>query len=207
VSAVSANIVGKIEKENPANGKPAGLNIYDTKSGTSPPYMVKVLNSTVTAKQGYIDYLETVDWSYWITGTTRYELTLKSARRLMERWFAAISSSGDTCFWVAEPFELKDGHHTHALYKSQFEIPFTAFADTWQWATGNKASLDVAGKISWTNGKNNNPDYDGLTGQLHPEKKAWHRIDLQRYDPKRKAGGYCTKYVMKSRADYDILYK
>jgi hypothetical protein len=38
----------------------------------------------------------------------------------------------------------------------------------------------------------------------------WSRIDLQKYDPRRKAGLYVSKYVLKENnsinAEYDILF-
>lgn len=149
-----------------------------------------IRNSGDATKQGYVDYLDTFDWKYFVTGTTRYELTIPSARRLMDRYFDAISSPGDVMFWVAEPFELKDGQHTHALLKCENkEGPeFQQMVDAWQWATGNKALSNANGIISW-------------------DKSKWNGIELKKYDKRRRAGSYCTKYVMKSRADYDILIK
>jgi len=146
--------------------------------------------STQTTKQGYINYLDSIDWTFFLTGTTRYSLTLKSARRLMERWYDAIPVPGSILFWVAEPFELKDGHHTHGLLKLPDEMTgergFRQLIDLWQWATGNKALGNQAGNIEW-------------------DKSGWNAINLQTYNPKRGAGGYCSKYVMKTKADYDLL--
>ncbi|MBA7553801.1 hypothetical protein ES705_46400 [subsurface metagenome] len=131
-------------------------------------------------KQAYVAYLDTFSWDFFLTGSTRYELTLKSARRLIERWYERVRLEGcTTLFWVAEPFELKDGHHLHGL----LELPncgkqyYKLMIDWWQWATGNGEGT----------------------------KEKWNALNLQTYDTKRNAGSYCSKYVMKDRSDYDIL--
>lgn len=124
-----------------------------------------------------------------MTGSTRYELTLKSSRRLAERWFNAIKKDGWLLFWVAEKFECKDGFHIHGLLSVPKEDPYTfnQLIDHWQLATGNKAlSIKDGHKIEW-------------------DKEKWNALNLKRYDKKRGAGGYCAKYVFKCNADYDLL--
>jgi len=37
------------------------------------------------------------------------------------------------------------------------------------------------------------------------DKKSWNAINLKRYNPKKGAAGYCAKYIVKKRADYDLL--
>jgi len=140
-------------------------------------------------KQGYIDWLGGLEWDFFMTGTTRYDLSLKSARRLAERYFKFIKQPGDLMFWVAEKFEVKDGHHIHTLLRhtAEDQAEYVRLINLWQCATGNKA-LNIDGQgINW-------------------DKTKWNRVDLQRYDPKRGAAGYVSKYVFKANADFDILY-
>ena len=148
--------------------------------------MTKVANRIQITKKAYSSYLQTLPWTYFITGTTRYELTLNSNRRLQERFFEALCLRGSKLFWVAEPFDLKDGCHSHSLLHIPDNIkPFDPASDflfreiinTWQWATGNKDLL----------------------------KEKWNRIQVKKFDHKRGAGGYCGKYLFKNNADYDLL--
>jgi len=150
--------------------------------------MTKVGNNFEKTKKAWIDYLEALPWTFFITGTTRYELTLKSNRRLQERFFEALCLRNSKMFWVSEPFDLKEGYHSHSLFyipdniepfNPESEFLFREIVNTWQWATGNK----------------------DLT------KENWSRIRIQKYDPKRGAGGYCGKYLFKTDADYDLLYR
>lgn len=150
-------------------------------------------------RKAVIKYLESLPWTFFLSGTTRYELTPKSNRRLIERWYngfliepcqannftpyyyAGIRTKGSKLFWVSEPFELKDGCHGHGLLYLPGYIPnesdFNRLIDHWQLVTGNKDR----------------------------SRENWNALNLKLYDPKRKAGGYCAKYIMKDSADYDIL--
>ena len=133
-----------------------------------------------------------------MTGSTRHELTMKSARRLSENWFNKISYSGDVIFWVAEPFELKDGHHIHALLKTQCH--FSDMVDLWQWATGNKANaVSETGKISWQ--KKAEMSESGIVSG------GWNAVRLENYKKEIGAGKYVMKYILKKRCDYDLLFK
>jgi hypothetical protein len=160
--------------------------------------MSKIQKSVYQSK--YVDWLSEMEWSYWCTFTTRYELTLKSARRLMER-FHAINKRSDLnvrMFWVAEKFELKDGYHTHALlYVEQLHTDmisekgcFEVLRYNYQRATGAKFSAIVDGKVTYT-------DYN--------------RCQFSKFDKRKRrgAGGYCLKYVLKEQSnkftEYDIL--
>lgn len=155
----------------------------------------KVINNSQKYKQSYIDYLQTLPWTYYFTGSTRYELTLKSNRRLMEYFYEAIKVPDSMLFHVAEKFECKDGYHGHGLlylpnkYGSldpDNKYLWRQLIDTWQLLAGNKAISNDQGKITW-------------------DKAGWASLNLKRYDPKRGAGGYCAKYIFKSDADYDLL--
>jgi len=155
----------------------------------------KVINNSQKYKQSYIDYLQTIPWTYYFTGSTRYELTLKSIRRLMERWYEGFKTDESLLFWVAEKFECKDGYHGHGLLKIKNKYGsldpdnvflFKGLIDHWQLATGNKAISNDDGTIEW-------------------DRSEWNALNLKRYDPKRGAGGYCAKYVFKDNADFDLL--
>lgn len=131
-------------------------------------------------KQAYVAYLDTLPWDFFITGSTRYDLTLKSVRRLVERWYDRIKLMNESMlFWVAEPFELKDGHHMHGLLRMPAcsKQYFNLMVDYWQWATGNNEGL----------------------------KHKWNALHLVNYNPKQGASGYCAKYIMKDHSDYDLL--
>jgi hypothetical protein len=140
----------------------------------------KFVNYRYQAKEAYISYLNSIPWDFFITGSTRYDLTLKSARRLVNRWYDQIRLLNQTClFWVAEPFELKDGHHIHGLLKMPdcSKQYFDLMINTWQWATGNKDFL----------------------------KEKWNALHMVNYKPRLGASGYCSKYLLKDHNDYDLL--
>lgn len=161
-----------------------------------------ISSDILNTKKAVIRYLETIPWTFYLTGSTRYELTLKSIRRLMDRWYngyftesrqtglrywhPGIKIEGSMFFWVAEKFECKDGYHGHGLLyvpktssaDQLFQIDyFPALVNHWQQVTGN-------------------PDRD---------RSKWNALNLRHYDKKKGAGGYCAKYVFKSDADYDML--
>jgi hypothetical protein len=142
--------------------------------------MANVRNKNLTSKQ-YGAWLGShQDWTYWVTLTTRYELTLQSARRLTDKFYKEIARAGDSrIFWAAEPFDTKEGHHVHAMLKVSELLPFSYVINSWQVATGNRRM----------------------------EKKKWNRIDCQKYNPKLGAAHYCGKYITKNLSDYDYLGK
>lgn len=126
------------------------------------------------------------EWQHFGTFTTAYELTLPSARRTIERYHKALKQAGKcTLFWVAEPFDLKDGFHLHGLMDAQNHLDYIHLIRIWQKITGKPKYWD----------KDEN---EMRAGKLN-------RIQLQRYDPLRGARGYCAKYMFKANCDYDIL--
>jgi hypothetical protein len=154
--------------------------------------MTKVGNNS-EYKNAMVDYLQSISWTFFFTGTTGYDLTLKSARRLADRFFEGFKKDGDVFFWVAERFECKDGFHIHGLMKVQNQygeldpenkMLYRSLLDQWQSSVGNKALSNQSGSIAWN---------------------KWSRVDLQAYDAKRGATGYCGKYILKKGADYDLL--
>lgn len=133
-------------------------------------------------------FLQEQEWSNFCTFTTPYELTLPSARRLMERFHDRITKnifSGEKpkFFWIAEKFECKDGFHTHGLLhydKSYFPTgcnPVEVLDESYQIVSGARKQTQY--------------------------KKF--RVSFSPYDKSRGAGKYCAKYLMKYCADYDWL--
>jgi hypothetical protein len=112
--------------------------------------------------QDYTDYLNSLPWDYFITGSTGYTLSLKAARRLAIR-FHNLLPSGSRTFFVSEKFECKDGYHIHALVwieksrlspksynygdpdfnRSKEEYSIEALSKLWQKATGNRARKEA----------------------------------------------------------------
>jgi hypothetical protein len=68
----------------------------------------------------WIDYLQTQPWTQFATFTTARPITLKSARRLMDKVGNRVLREGEKLFWAAERFELgREGYHTHALINTR----------------------------------------------------------------------------------------
>ena len=146
--------------------------------------------------QKLAEYLDTIPWNFFITGSTAYELTLKSTRRLAGRFFNRLPP-GTWFFWVAEKFEVRDGHHLHGLLmlpekKYPDNLPKPVIKDnllvkvlayTWQESAGERFKLT----------------------ENEEKFKLWHQIDLKPYMKGVGAHGYCGKYINKKRADYDLL--
>jgi len=150
----------------------------------------------------YANFLGTLEWDYFATFTTGYELTLKSARRAMERFHSKINQNhgGSVLFWVAEPFECKDGFHTHALLKLKNQnLVFENRRKV-------KTTL-VNGSIIDFNIKETGFDVVKNTWQLvtKANEENYNRIELKRYNSKLGAKHYVGKYILKTRSDYDIL--
>jgi hypothetical protein len=139
--------------------------------------MTKVQNS-------FGSWLQSFDWTHWATFTTPYTLTLPSARRLMNR-FADMRVSPDIgarnvvegLFWAAEPFDTKEGYHTHGLVKICPDMPYKAVINAYQIATGNQ----------------------------NMGKERWARVQMSAYDPDKAAAFYLAKYISKKLADYDLI--
>jgi hypothetical protein len=137
-------------------------------------------NIRISDKESYVSFLETIDWDFWVTGTTNYSLTLPSARRLMERFSNNMKRFNGTLFrdelkiwWVAEPFDLRYGYHIHFLMEAKPEPRFKEIYSLWNYAC--KKSL------------------------------GHHRISAEKFKKGKGAGKYCAKYIMKRNADYDLL--
>lgn len=116
-------------------------------------------------------------WDYFATFTTRYDMTLKSTRRLMERFVdraKRFTMAEDLrLFWVAEKYELKDGYHCHGLLKCESDIK--PLWEVYQVVTGARSQGDSA------------------------------YLKLKPFQKGGGAPRYCAKYLLKSYADYDML--
>lgn len=135
-------------------------------------------------KDVWSEYIETIPWNFFCTFTSSYELSLKSARRVMEKYHAKMTIAGrdDWMFWVAEKFKLKDGYHLHALIKTS--LPW------------DKESL----WLLWQ-------DVSVYSGQVskRSDGKVFNRCDIQKRNFKKRAGSYMCKYLTKSVSDFDFL--
>jgi hypothetical protein len=184
----------------------------------------------------FAEWLDSLQFDYFCTFTTPYELTIPSARRAMEGLFDNLKkdfSPVDTSqlvpdarndlkmFFATEPFDVKEGHHTHALIRyrkflphvhernfsspsayreycstptSELDHRLTIF-NSWQYVSGSKGRLVQQGATMCQQEQNKIE----VTGKFH-------RADVKRIDPKRRASSYCSKYILKTRSDYDLLY-
>ena len=125
-------------------------------------------------------------WNRFGTFTTGYELTLKSSRRLMDRYHDRLNNhvfDGNVkLFWVAERFEAKDGYHCHGLL--QYD-PGQAKREGWDEMEVMTESFQI------------------VTGANKKGKR--YRVALNRYNKNRAGGRYCAKYLLKRYADFDLL--
>jgi len=140
------------------------------------------METNIQLKEETAKWLDGQDWDFFCTFTTKYTLTEHSARRSMERLYDRITQKwgGSRFFWASEPFDRKDGCHTHGLLY---------FHDR-QW-------------------KELNADFDGLrlawqiVSKGDPSGKKCNASNLSRFKQGRGASLYCSKYIMKTGADYD----
>ena len=133
-------------------------------------------------------WMNGMEWSFFVTLTTPYELSLPSGRRLVERthsqWGTLLVADGEgiRTMWVAERNELRDGHHLHLL----LSLP-KRFHDKGHYGQLVEAYQRMVGaKVE---------RIDRHTGHITWANKG--RIDLQRFDKRRNASGYLTKYILK----------
>lgn len=154
------------------------------------PKCVNVKDRSTKVKE-LSEYLGSLPWDFFLTGSTGYELTTKSGRRLAQRFYDKLPE-GSLLFHVAEKFETKDGCHIHSLLKLGAGSIGTdlqgvkVLGHLWQLATGNKCIEN---------------DDDGIRWEI------WNRIDRKPYMKGVGANSYCAKYINKKHGDYDILTK
>jgi hypothetical protein len=86
-------------------------------------------------QQEMSEFIDKMEWNYFATLTTSYEQTMKSARRCVERFHEKLNNSGSTTlFFAAEPYDVKDGYHVHALIKT--DIDFQNIVECYQVTSG-----------------------------------------------------------------------
>jgi len=69
--------------------------------------------------QPLAEYLDWINFKYFCTFTTRLPIGLNSTRRLAETVANKIKAgSQSTMFWCAEPFDVREGFHFHALIRT-----------------------------------------------------------------------------------------
>lgn len=130
----------------------------------------------------YGNFLNTMDWHYYLTLTTRYPLSLPSARRSAERFYNRIEREhgGSRLFFVAEPFDTKHSYHLHGLiYLENRDVKINGLntiRDAWR-------IVSKGGK-----GKVNNFTI------------------VKRYKKDLGANFYIGKYLTRNNADYDLLF-
>ena len=134
----------------------------------------------------WASFLEDRDWHIFTTLTTTRELTLPGARRAMSKLHLLLKQNGYPAeiFWVAEPFDTKEGQHIHALAK------FSGIEKS----DDNKSYVANL-KESWQ--------------QIVSDNRA--RVQFERYRNFNSAtneGGanwYVGKYLQKNKSDSDYL--
>ena len=128
----------------------------------------------------YGTFLEEQCYTHYVTITTKYSLTLKSARNLAERFGNQLNYKGTVAemFWVAESFDTKEGNHLHALVKligTNITNPINRIKVA--------AKNAIGGSIKGLDYKNT---------KIYP------------YQSKLGANYYISKYINKPITDYDI---
>ena len=175
-------VMSKIEKQ------PLSSNAfkYWTDKSTLPEFERKPISRAVANQNNYADWLESMQWDFYCTFTTDYELTLKSARRLMGRLHNKLNQnfSKSSFFWVAEPFDCKEGFHTHGL------VHFNDRSYKNTSVTGGRSLDFELLRKSWL--------------RVNPAKSNCYAT-LERFQPSRGATSYVGKYMNKHRSDYDLL--
>ena len=142
--------------------------------------MNKGNNSRELTKEGMANFLDGQPWNLWTTLSTEYGLSMKSARRSMERMTDKVAKDigQHRVFWAAEPFDVKEGYHIHSLWSF----------DSINWSSDNKAMYKQF-VSSWRTISN----IDRAN------------VFSERYDKGKGAHHYCAKYISKNLSDYDFF--
>jgi hypothetical protein len=149
---------------------------------------------------------------YFVTLTTQNQLTVKATRGAMNSYIHKLTRQNDfdlRAIWCAEPFDLKEGYHLHALMCTN--APKELMKEIWR-EMNSTQSIDTTEKQIAAIHSGSNEKYL-LQAESHGDKtKA--RSFFSEYNPeikKRKssgggAGEYCAKYILKSMnsGDWDI---
>lgn len=124
-----------------------------------------------------------IEFSTWLkdqhfdtfaTFTTKQELTLQGSRRMAERFHNNFDML--KMFWAAEPFDIRNGFHFHALLNTKNEFGMTNYQRKQLWDY-------------WTNEREYGiSDFTKITKEFGAD---W-------------TTEYITKYIAKSLTDYDF---
>ena len=141
--------------------------------------------------------IDSYPWTYFFTFTTRYELSRRTARQLIERTWKNWKRDCPTIenlFWVAEPHK-QTGYHLHGLIKTGSEDSFSTSSDDLkhllkqgEWGLLVKSYQRSAG-----------------FGMNEYASEGWHRNLIERIQNKETAKNYLTKYITKSCEDWDFF--
>lgn len=135
--------------------------------------------------------VQSTEWDYFVTITTRHTTSEAGARRLAQRFHEIMTRRGipNNFLWVAEPHKTKDGYHLHGLVKAEPPKLWVPLCNQSQWATIVDASRTACGGDQWKNQK-------GVKGR-------WHRVKLESYEGGK--GEYLQKYLQKQMLDWDFF--
>ena len=144
--------------------------------------MIYTLGYTSREKQivqGWAEWLDSIYWTSFCTFTTHYRLTVKTARRKMEKMTTNLIDkygSNFRIFWIIEPNADKSGSHVHALIKiDEAEI-------------SHKQSLTEAWHlVSYPSGN-----------------KKHNLVNIQDYEPSRGGHYYVAKHIQRRNVDYGM---
>jgi hypothetical protein len=147
----------------------------------------------------YAEWVCRQKWDWFLTVTSKHNLSIESARRVAERMVGRIQLAGSghrspdekdgALLWVAEPHKhSSDGYHLHCLYKKP-QPRFAGWSNKREFQFLLNVCRNAVGGQPWHNRK----------GKLG----LWHRIEIQPYKGK-SAAEYCSKYITKDLADWDI---
>jgi hypothetical protein len=147
----------------------------------------------------YEEWVSRQQWDWFLTVTSRHNLSIESARRVAGRMAQRIQLAGSghrspdekdgALLWVAEPHKhASEGYHLHCLYKKP-QPRFAGWTNKREFQFLLSVCRNAVGGQKWINRK----------GKLG----LWHRIDIQPYKGK-SAAEYCAKYITKDIADWDI---
>jgi len=147
--------------------------------GIAQPERIAIIKPSII--DAYGNWLNTFDWDYYCTFTTRYQLSLKSARRYMPKLQCLLSHGQEIppiIFWVAEPFDAKYGCHLHALVliENKSSKTKTSIKNAWQVVSKGKGA------------------------------KEYNNTTIKKYDPTKGGHFYVSKYLHKNSSDYDFLF-
>ncbi len=143
-------------------------------------------NIMLNRKQVWAEYLETIPWNKFITLTTSYEMTLKSARRLFERFHNDLQIHGQKnwSFWAGEKHKLRDSFHIHGFLMVSAQWCSETLELLW-----DKVSISQGKSTCIKNGR------------------PHHISQFKKRDPKKKCAWYVMKdcgYTVKELCQHDF---